>query len=163
MAKDEKQDKDVNDINETEPKKGKGGAIKWIIIGMFVLLIVGAAVAGSIYFLTKPAGEKKEQPTVGILWTIEPFIVNLAGNDSDRYLKVAMQFEVHNPALLHELDTVKPRLRDGIIDLLSSKSQMDLADSLGKQKLREEIIERVNEAITTGKISRVYFTEFVIQ
>ena len=163
MAKDEKQDKDIKDINETEPQKGRGGTVKRIIIGLFVLLIVGAAVAGSVYFFTKAPGEKKEPPAVSILWTLEPFIVNLADNGGDRYLKVAMQFEVHDPALLHELDMAKPRIRDTVLDLLSSKSQMDLVDSVGKQRLREEIIERVNDAITTGKISRVYFTEFVIQ
>ena len=160
MTKNENQD---NDINETAPKKGRGGTVKWIIVGLLVLLIVGAAVVGSVYFLTKATGEKKEQPVVGIPWTLEPFIVNLSGDGGDRYLKVVMQLEVHNPALLHELDMAKPRIRDTIIDLLSSKGQVDLADSPGKQRLREEIALRVDEVITTGKISRVYFTEFVIQ
>ena len=163
MAKNENQDKDIKDITEAALQKGKGGAIKWIIIGMFVLFIVGASVVGSVYFLTQAKGEKKEQQTAGILWTLDPFIVNLVDNGGERYLKVAMQFEVHDPALLHELDMAKPRIRDTILDLLSSKSQVDLVDSVGKQKLKEEIVMRTNNAITTGKISNAYFTEFVIQ
>lgn len=163
MAKNEKQDKDVS---EAAPKKGQGGAVKWIIAGMLVLLIVGASVVGSIYFLTRGAtGEKKEQPVVGIPWPAEPlsFIVNLTGDGGERYLKVTMVFEVDNPASLHELDMAESRIRDAVIDLLSSKAPADLADSSGKQRLREEIIVRVNGATPTGRISRVNLREFVIQ
>jgi len=162
MAKDEKQDKNVN---ETAPKSGQGGSIKWIIVGILVLLIVGASVVGSVYFLTKSTGEKKEQPVAGIPWPSEPlsFIVNLASDGGDRYLKATMVFEVANPASLHELEMAESRIRDAIIDLLSSKSQADLADSSGKQRLREEIIVRVNGTTPTGRISRVNLREFVIQ
>ncbi|MDR2861244.1 MAG: flagellar basal body-associated FliL family protein [Syntrophobacterales bacterium] len=162
MAKSAKQDNDINEAAPTPPK-GSGGAVKWIIVGMLALVIIGGAVAGGFYFFTKTEGIKKEQPAIGIPWIMEPFIVNLADHNGDRYLKIAMQFEVHNPALLHELDMVKPRIRDTIIDLLSSKSHTDLADSAGKQRLKGEIITRANTAITTGKIVEVYFTEFVIQ
>jgi flagellar FliL protein len=158
MAKGEKQDENIKEA----PQKGKGGAVKWIIVGMIVLVIIGAAAAGAFYFLpqmTGAQGVKKEQPAIA--WTLEPFIVNLA--DGDRYLKIVMQFEVHDPALPHELDMVKPRIRDAILDLLCSKSQADLVDPAGKQKLREEIIVQVNMALTTGKIAKVYFTDFVIQ
>ena len=61
------------------------------------------------------------------------------------------------------LDQVKPRVRDGILELLSSKTLADLADAMGKQRLREEIILRANNSISRGRISKVYFTEFVIQ
>jgi flagellar FliL protein len=36
-------------------------------------------------------------------------------------------------------------------------------DMAGKQRLREEIAMRLNTFLTTGKVSKVYFTEFVIQ
>jgi flagellar FliL protein len=74
-----------------------------------------------------------------------------------------MQFEVADPLIIAELDLVKPRVRDSILDLLSSKTLADLADAPGKQRLREEIILRVNNAISRGRITKVYFTEFVIQ
>jgi flagellar FliL protein len=163
MAKNEKQDKDVSEV---APKKGQGGAVKWIIAGMLVLLIVGASVVVSIYFLTKGTiGGKKEQPTVVISWPMtEPlsFIVNLTGDGGERYLRAKMVFEVDNPASLHELDVAESRIRDAVIDLLSSKAPADLADPSGKQRLREEIIVRVNGTTPTGRISRVNFIEFAI-
>jgi flagellar FliL protein len=36
-------------------------------------------------------------------------------------------------------------------------------DISGKQRLREEIMVRLNSFLTGGKIVKVYFTEFVIQ
>jgi flagellar FliL protein len=33
----------------------------------------------------------------------------------------------------------------------------------GKQRLREDIAGRVNNTLTKGKVTRVYFTEFVVQ
>jgi flagellar FliL protein len=54
-------------------------------------------------------------------------------------------------------------LRDSILDLLTPKTYKELMDLAGKQRLREDIAGRVNNALSKGKVTRVYFTEFVIQ
>jgi flagellar protein FliL len=164
MAREEKNE----EAAQPEPEvKGKGGLKKWIIIVVVVLLALGAAVGGGMYVLNNVLGEKKDAakapPIIGTMWNLEPFVVNLMDNGGERYLKVVMQFEVSDPTIIPELDLVKPRVRDSILDLLSSKTLADLADAPGKQRLREEIILRVNNAISRGRIAKVYFTEFVIQ
>jgi flagellar protein FliL len=164
MAREEKNEEAV----QPEPEvKGKGGLKKWIIIGVVVLVVLGAAVGGGMYVLNNVMGSKHEAakapPIIGTMWNLDPFIVNLMDNGGERYLKVVMQCEVSDPLIIAELDQVKPRVRDSILDLLSSKTLADLADAPGKQRLREEIILRVNNSITRGRISKVYFTEFVIQ
>jgi len=164
MAREEKNEEAV----QPEPEvKGKGGLKKWIIIGVVVLVVLGAAIGGGMYVLNNVMGAKKEvakvPPIIGTMWSLEPFIVNLMDNGGERYLKVVMQCEVSDPLIIAELDLVKPRVRDSILELLSSKTLADLADAPGKQRLREEIILRVNNSITRGRISKVYFTEFVIQ
>jgi flagellar FliL protein len=164
MAKEERNEETV----QPEPEiKGKRGLAKWIIIGVVVLVVLGAAVGGGMYVLNNVLGAKKDvakaPPIIGSLWNLEPFIVNLMDNSGERYLKVVMQFEVADPLIIQELDLVKPRVRDSILELLSSKTLADLADAPGKQRLREEIILRVNNSISRGRIAKVYFTEFVIQ
>jgi len=164
MAKEEKNEEAAQPAVEA---KGKRGLMKWIIVGVVVLAVLGAAVGGGLYVFNNVLGAKKEAakapPVIGSLWSLDPFIVNLIDNNGERYLKVVMQFEVGDPSIIQELDLVKPRIRDGILDLLSSKAMTDLSDATGKQRLREEIILRVNNAISRGRISKVYFTEFVIQ
>jgi len=164
MAKEDKNEEAVQPVAEV---KGKRGLLKWIIIGLVVFIVLGAAVSGGLYVFNNVLGAKKEAakapPVIGSLWSLDPFIVNLLDNNGERYLKVVMQLEVGDPSVIQELDLVKPRVRDGILDLLSSKTLADLSDAAGKQRLREEIILRVNNAISRGRISKVYFTEFVIQ
>jgi flagellar FliL protein len=43
------------------------------------------------------------------------------------------------------------------------KTFKELMELTGKQKLRDEMVMRLNAFLTKGKINKVYFTEFVIQ
>jgi flagellar FliL protein len=163
--KDERED---DEKQETEkPVKKGGGLLKWIIIGLVLLCVIGGAVGGGLYYFRGAATEKKKPdlppPIIGMLWPMEPFIVNLRDNNGERYLKVVLQLEVSQPAVVPELDLLKPKLRDSTLDLLGSKSYQELQDLSGKQKLRDDIMMRLNSFLTSGKIVRIYFTEFVIQ
>ncbi|EKO37493.1 MAG: flagellar basal body-associated protein [Solidesulfovibrio magneticus str. Maddingley MBC34] len=92
---------------------------------------------------------------------LPPFVVNLADPNARRYLKVVLEVEVtSNPELLEEN---KAKIRDALLMLLSSKNSQDLSTLEGKILLRKEIVDRLNQAIGQPKVSRVYFTDFVIQ
>ncbi len=163
MPKDEaRKEQEIEEVQL--PKKG-GAFIKWIIIGAVVLiLVVGGALA--VFYLMQGSSKKesaaKEQP-VAAVWAMEPFIVNLVDNNGERYLKVSIELEISDKNILPELNKLKPKLRDNVLDLLTAKSYKDLVDMVGKQRLRDEIMMRLNSFLTGGKITKVYFTEFVIQ
>ena len=92
---------------------------------------------------------------------LPPFVVNLADPNARRYLKVVLEVEVtSNPELLEDN---KAKIRDALLMLLSSKNSQDLSTLEGKILLRKEIVDRLNQAIGQPKVSRVYFTDFVIQ
>jgi flagellar FliL protein len=74
-----------------------------------------------------------------------------------------MQMELSAPEVNAELEILKPKVRDNILDLLTSKTYADLMEPAGKQRLRDEIILRVNSFLTKGTILKVYFSEFVVQ
>ncbi len=178
MAAAEKKKKDIKEEeneneNENEPKEPeekKGSKLKLIIIGVVVLVLLagGGTAAYFFFFKAKPAaGGKKpagqEKPAITVFWPMDPYIVNLIDNDAERYLKVVMQLELSDQKMVEEMKMVNPKLRDTILDLLSSKTYKEMVDPLGKQRLRDEIAMRVNMNITTGKVIKVYFTEFIIQ
>lgn len=156
------------DVVENAPVKKKA-PIKLIVIILVALLVVGGGVAGGLYFFShkakneKMAEEKPAAPLVGPLLSLEPFIVNLADNQGERYLKVVMQLELSDPAVTADVEVLKPKIRDNILDMLSAKTYADLTDQAGKQRLRDEIALRVGSFLTKGKIVNVYFTEFVVQ
>jgi flagellar protein FliL len=165
MAKDEKEE-EVQETGE-KPAKKRGVMLKWIIIGIILLGIVAAAIGGGLYFFRGTETVKKKPqsppPIIGTLWPMEPYIVNLRDNNGERYLKVVLQLEMSSPELVSELNLLKPKLRDSTLDLLSAKSYQELQEFSGKQKLREDIMIRLNSFLTSGKIVRIYFTDFVIQ
>ena len=166
-------DKDKKEETEGEeqvPEKKKGSSLKWIIIAVIALLVLGGGGAGAYFFLVKskpPAAEKKQaeatKPQVAVFWPMDPFIVNLIDNEGERYLKVVMQLELSEQSALEELNLLKPKIRDSILELLSAKTFKEMIDPIGKQRLKDEIALRANGYLTKGKILKVYFTEFVIQ
>lgn len=162
MAKDKK---DQAEQAEKQAPAMKRLPVKMIvIIAAALVFVVGGAVAAYLFMLKSP--DKKEpaqKPVVVTIWPMDAFVVNLTDGGGDRYLKLVVQLEVSEPGVVNELQQIKPRLRDSILDLLTPKSYQELIDLAGKQRLREDIAGRVNNMLTNGKVTKVYFTEFVIQ
>lgn len=158
--------------DEQEEKQKKGGfpvMLVAIIGGMLLLGIVAFVIVFKV--LTAPPKEKADEAVetpkevfVGQLFTFdEPIIVNLAQTQGQRYLKVSVQFEVSDSKVIDELKLRTPQILDLLIGVLSSKTVEDVANTVGRNRLRREIIDKSNAQIISGKIINVYFTEFVIQ
>ncbi|NGZ05491.1 MAG: hypothetical protein G8237_03975 [Magnetococcales bacterium] len=130
---------------------------------------------------------KKPEEMVGAMFKLDPFVVNLNEPKGNRYLKTSIQLEMDDGGkksdvkpgekkeegkegaaggkspLEQELERRKPQLQDVILALLTSKSSRELQALEGKFRLREELLARINALLVNGSITRVYFTEFVIQ
>lgn len=163
MAKDKKEDLDEK---EQQPEPKKKSRMKWIIIGATALIIIASGAGAGYYFFFSKKDVKAtsaQQPVVVTIWPMEAFIINIADTNGERYLKVVIQLEVSDPTVVPELEQLKPRLRDSILDLLTPKTYKELMDLAGKQRLREDIAGRVNNILTKGKATKVYITDFVVQ
>ena len=95
------------------------------------------------------------------------FTVNLMTQTGKRYLKTSMQFELDKDeikanATKMELDKKLPMVKDTIIEILSSKSLEDVAPTKGKNRVKDEIVKRINEFLIDGQVSDVFFVEFVV-
>jgi len=160
-------DEEQEDKGKQEQVGKKKPLVKWLIIGAALLVVAGAVAGGAYYYLVILAPSKKAASPppaqIGTVWPMDPFIINLRDANAERYLKLVIQLEISDPQGVKELDLLKPKLRDNILDLLSAKTYQELMDVAGKQRLREEIAMRLNSFLNTTKVSRVYFTEFVVQ
>ena len=94
---------------------------------------------------------------------MDPFVVNLADPGRPRYLKLVVQVELNSGQASGELEALKPKSRDALLMLLSSKTSEEMVTVGGKETLRNEIMRRLNSLLTQGKVTEVYFTEFVVQ
>jgi flagellar FliL protein len=163
----------------SEAKSSSGGKpILFIALAVFNMIVV-AAVGAMIYLNKKKEaaepkidavikGEKEaqkkeaEEPEfIGKLIPLETFLVNLSGSRGQKLAKINMELEVSNEEVQKEIEKLKPRIRDIIIIILSSKNYGQVATTEGKDGLREEIRDQVNLILTKGKVKRVYFTEFI--
>lgn len=180
MAKDEQA--------PAETEGGGGNKKKFIIIGAAVAV---AVILGLVVFMVMGKGDKKgakkegeAQQTeakaegghgggegakeggkegVSNIYPLEPFIVNIYDGQELRYLKVKVEMEMATPALKSELDARLAPIRDAVLVLLSTKTLQDIQDVQGKNQLKDEILTAVNKQITSGKITKIYFTDFVVQ
>ena len=167
--------KEVGAENPGAPEEGKKKSKKLlIIILVFVLLLLGGGGFGVYYFLLAPKppsaeelakteAKKDKKPEILPVFSLRPFVVNLADSKGRRYLKVTMKLELSSDELLEEVKKRQPQIRDVILTLLSSKTSDEVDSMEGKFLLRQEIIKRVNSFLITGKITKIYLEEFVVQ
>ena len=152
-------------------------------IGMIIGIIVGLLVLGGggyyayiNFFQEKPVEEKpaegeevkEEAPAeedlfLGVMFPMDPFVVNLAGSEGKRFLKVTIFLELSTPEVRLEIKENIQKVTDSILILLSSKAFEDVYSVQGKFKLKDEITTRVNRFLVVGHIKDAYFTEFIIQ
>ena len=164
MAKENKDKEAVEEEEKAEEPKKKSKS-KLIIIISVALVVVAAGAIGGYFLLTKAAPKKPlpVKPVVLSILPMDPFVINIADTNGERYLKIVIQVEVSDPGVGSEIEQLKPRIRDSILDLLTPKTYKDLMDMAGKQRLREDIAGRINNILQRGKVTKVYFTDFVIQ
>lgn len=166
MARDKKED--IDETKQQEEPKKKKPRLKLLIIASVAVAVIASGAAGGYYFffskkVSASPQAQTQQPVALSIWSMDAFVVNIADVNGERYLKLVIQLEVSDPAAVPELEQLKPRLRDSILDLLTPKSYKDLMDLAGKQRLREDIAGRINNILSKGKVTRVYFTDFVVQ
>ena len=113
----------------------------------------------------KKKKDKEKEKGEGATVNFEPFLVNLADKEASRYLKTSIRLLVPNKEAAEAIakgETFMPRMRDTILTLLSTKTADEMTSNEGKEKLKKEILEKVNEYLPEGA-DDVFFTDFVVQ
>ncbi len=93
----------------------------------------------------------------------KPFIANLGDGGGKRFLKLTMSVEAETLELAAEINQKMPQFRDLILMLLSSLSYDDISTLDGKMRLRNQMLNRINTQLSSGKVKNIYFSEFVVQ
>jgi flagellar FliL protein len=172
MARQEEK-KEVKEVKEV-PAKGRKKIM--IIAGV---VVASAALIGAVLIYTLNSrnaesaveagsdrkAEQVKKRGVPVMYPLEAFIVNISDGSDMRYLKVKVELETNLSAenVKKELDPFLAPLRDSILVLLTTKTIQDVQGLPGKNRLREEILAAANRVLPSGKISTVYFTDFVVQ
>lgn len=168
--KGEEKDEEKDEEKQEEAVK-KAFPLKLVIIAVLVLLVAGG---GFMVWKKMSAPKEKGQivaikekdnanPDMGPIYPLETIIVNLLDPSGKRYLKIQIQLELDNETLKVEIDKRMPQFKDAIISLLSSKTIPDINSVEGKMQLRAELAALFNQHLKSGKITNVFFMDFIIQ
>ncbi|MBW2335449.1 MAG: flagellar basal body-associated FliL family protein [Deltaproteobacteria bacterium] len=148
-----------------------------LLIGVMMMLILG--LGGGLFMMwnqlsalnaqsvADAGGQPDEvvslEQSLGPIFSLDTFIVNLADKGGTRYLRVTMDLELGNSDLEDELYKRLPQVRDSLLMILPSKRFEDISTVQGKTALRDEMLEALNGYLGQGKITNIYYKEFVVQ
>jgi flagellar FliL protein len=135
----------------------KSGKKKLILIGVIVLVVLAIAGGGAAWWLKKRAAHaaalaeeeggakaavehKVDMSHPPTFLPLEPFVVNLADRDADRYAQIGITLEVESPAFAEQMKGYMPAVRNAILMVIAHKSAKDLLDRSGKEELADEIL-----------------------
>ncbi|RQP25254.1 flagellar basal body-associated FliL family protein [Piscinibacter terrae] len=192
-------------VEAPAPKKGKK---KLIIIIAAAVLLAGTAGGGAFMWKKKKAAEaaaaaaaaaeegdeeaapnahaeaekkKDEHHGPPTFLPLDPFVINLADKDQERYAQVGLTLELSDAKVADQLKAYMPAIRNGVLMVLAQKTSQELLTRKGKEQLANEItreavrplgIELAMEgepkgagktSIDDSPVRRVHFSSFIIQ
>ncbi|HEX2582441.1 MAG TPA: flagellar basal body-associated FliL family protein [Dongiaceae bacterium] len=151
------------------PKKRKWTG-KRIVLFVIVPLVLVLGGAGSMFALglppftkaTEPA--KEEPPAAFIYYEMPEMLINLANSGKKApFLKLKLQLAVDSADDQHKLETQLPLIIDQYQVYLRGLHAEDLQGSAGMQRLREELLLRVNLIVKPVAVHDVLFNQILIQ
>lgn len=144
----------------TDAPKKKGSKKLIIIIAVVVLLLAGGG--GAFFVMQKnaaaaaaaaaaeegedaPSGKPaaahaKDPKAVPTFLPLDPFVVNLADRDQDRFAQIGITLQVDDAKVADQLKAYMPAIRNGVLMILAQKTSTELLERAGKEKLANEIM-----------------------
>ncbi len=188
---------DDKDKNDDGGGKSKGSLVtKILLFGVLPLMTVIVLVVGTLFFAGvlsgggdhaadtaaedgagdgEDGGHEDEGHAEGdgeilpaIYLPIDPaFVVNFASQGKARFLQVTVEVMTRDSLMPDQITLHMPVIRNNLMLLFSSQSYDGVSTLEGKETLREEALEVVQQILEeeTGDpgIEAVYFTSFVMQ
>lgn len=87
----------------------------------------------------KPEHSKDEHKGPPTFVPLEPFVVNLADRETERFAQIGINLQLDDPHMTEEMKAYMPAIRNAVLLILSHKTAEELLTVEGKQKLAEEI------------------------
>jgi flagellar FliL protein len=163
----------MSETPEIKPaEKPAGGKTSKIVL---ILLVLNLGASGFSTFklataTAQPAAEEHEESTAatasevtGPVVALDPFVVNLDETGQSRYVKVTLQVELVSKDDEHVLDKSKLAIRDMILSHLSGLKLVDTLGTAAKDKLRTDLMAKLEAIVGPHKVRRMFFQEFVVQ
>ncbi|MGE0111333.1 flagellar basal body-associated FliL family protein [Aquabacterium sp.] len=147
--------------NQADGKAPAKGSKKLIIIIVGVVVVLLLAGVGAFLLMQKNMSQQDDEGEDGaaqasqvaessakpkvdpgappIFVPLEPFIVNLADRETERFAQIGINLQVDDAKVGDQMKLYMPAIRNAILLILSRKSAEDLLTAEGKVQLASEI------------------------
>ncbi|MBL8288108.1 MAG: flagellar basal body-associated FliL family protein [Rubrivivax sp.] len=144
-----------------EASAAPGKSKKTLILVIAAVLVLALAGAGAFFLLKKKPAEgdgedeaaetseaakparhsaaKHDPKAVPTFVPLEPFIVNLADKEAERYAQIGMTLEIADAKLGDQIKAYMPAIRHAVLMVLADKTAAQLIDREGKLRLAREV------------------------
>ena len=136
------------------PKK-KSKKLLFIIIGVVVLALIGAA--GALFVLKKntaqdneyadeePAAHVAKDPkTAPVFMPLENMVVNLADPGGTRFIQLGLTLQLQDAKTEADVKVYMPSIRSQVLLLISQRTADEMLQVQGKAKLAKDIIAAIS-------------------
>jgi flagellar FliL protein len=194
---------DATPASDAPAPKGKKKLII-IIAAVLLLVLIGGGV--TVFMLKKkaadaqaaedggeaahgPAAQAKPDPShPPVFLALDPFTINLADKETDRFAQIGVTLEVKDVVTSEQLKAFMPSIRNNVLMILAHKTSAELLTLEGKEKLAREILraavrpmgveldpdprdlppdapppQKKKEKPPESPVSRVLFSNFIVQ
>ena len=157
---------------DASPRGGGMSGKKITLIVLLPLLLLLGAGAGLYFTGTLDGllgGDKQEtaEPAKAektVFYDMPTLLVNLnSGGRTSNFLKLSVSLEIAGEDGQKKLERYMPRVVDNFQVYLRELRVEDLQGSAGLQRLREELLLRVNAAVDGVEVKDVLFKEMLVQ
>jgi flagellar FliL protein len=150
-------------VDAAPPAKGKKKLI--IIVAAALLVVLGGGSAAVMMMKSKAAAEadaeygadegkpakkaaaKRDHKAVPLFVPLDPFTVNLADRNADRYAQLAVTLELDDATLEPQLKTYMPAIRNNVLLAIADRTANELLARDGKEKLAQRILRETAKAL----------------
>lgn len=175
----------ADDSKEDSEEKGKGGLMK-ILIPVGIGVVALAIGAGAMFFVLnsklqeveEALAQKEEEMTQTTAKTdsnrdalyqdLDPvFTVNIEGDNTEHYLTLGISVMSFDQGSYEAVQLYRPIIRDSLLIMLSDANFEELLSPEGKEALRVKVKETIVEVLDDNQqlsdVEDVYFTKFLMQ
>ena len=161
-----------------DDKKGSFTKLILIILIVVIVDIVGGYIIGKKILLPMAyktdeteeisnVSDVEKKGTVdgtmpGLLRPLDPINLNPA-NSSGEIFSCQLTLETMDQKVVDELTTRDPQIKDIILNYLSFMNAQELNDVTRREQYRKDLIKKINSVLTTGLISNLYITQWILQ
>ncbi len=154
-------------VDAAPPAKGKKKLI--IIIAVALLVVLGGGGAALMMMKSKAAAAaaaeaeaeegsdeaapakkaaaKRDPKVAPVFVPLDPFTINLADRNADRYAQIAVTLELNDPTLEPQIKTYMPAIRSNVLLAIADRTADELLARDGKKELARRIVRETSRAL----------------